>query len=175
MTGDGIFQLFAYLLPAVVTGAVAFYFFRLHTRNEEGRRRFLLHKDSQKNAMPIRLQAYERMALFLERIAIPSLVVRVAPRSADKNEYENLLIKTIENEFEHNLSQQIYMSDECWNIIKAAKNATIQTIRKAGMSESDSSDKLREDILNATMEKQSPSATALAYIKKEISGLWKSI
>ena len=57
MAGDGIFQLFAYLLPAVVTGAVAFYFFRLHTRNEEGRRRFLLHKDSQKDAMPIRLQA----------------------------------------------------------------------------------------------------------------------
>ena len=175
MTGDGIFQLFAYLLPAVVTGAVAFYFFRLHTRNEEGRRRFLLHKDSQKNAMPIRLQAYERMALFLERIAIPSLVVRVAPRSADKNDYENLLIKTIENEFEHNLSQQIYMSDECWNIIKAAKNATIQIIRKAGMSETDSADKLREDILNVTMEKQSPSAAALAYIKKEISGLWRAI
>ncbi len=80
MTGDGIFQLFAYLLPAVVTGAIAFYFFRLHTRNEEGRRRFLLHKDSQKDAMPIRLQAYERMALFLERISIPSLVVRVATK-----------------------------------------------------------------------------------------------
>ena len=94
MTGDGILQLFAYLLPAVVTGAIAFYFFRMHTNNEEGRRRYLLHKDSQKHAMPIRLQAYERMALFLERIAIPSLVVRVAPRSADKNEYENLLIKT---------------------------------------------------------------------------------
>jgi len=43
------FKLFAYLLPAVVTGMVAFYFFRLHTRNEEGRRRYLLHKDSQKD------------------------------------------------------------------------------------------------------------------------------
>ncbi|UCD60109.1 MAG: hypothetical protein JSV59_09450 [Flavobacteriaceae bacterium] len=172
MTGDGIFQLFAFLLPAVVTGAVAFYFFRLHTRNEEGRRRFLLHKDSQKNAMPIRLQAYERMALFLERISIPSLVVRVGPKSADKNAYEQLLIRTIENEFDHNLSQQIYMSDDCWNIIKAAKNATIQSIRKAGMSESDSADKLREDILNETMEKQSPSATALAFVKKEIGEIW---
>ena len=172
MSGDDIFQLFAFLLPAVVTGAVAFYFFRLHTRNEDGRRRFLLHKDSQKHAMPIRFQAYERMALFLERISIPSLVVRVAPKSSDKSEYENLLISNIEKEFDHNLSQQIYMSDECWNIIKAAKNATIQSIRKAGMSESDSSDKLREDILNATMDKQSPSATALAYIKKEIGEMW---
>jgi hypothetical protein len=156
----------------VVTGVVAFYFFRLHTRNEEGRRRYLLHKDSQKNTLPIRLQAYERMALFLERIAIPSLVVRVGPKSSNKNDYENLLIKSIENEFEHNLSQQIYMTDECWNIIKAAKSATIQMIRKAGMSESDTADKLREDILNETMEKNSPSATALSYVKKEIGELW---
>ncbi len=172
MTGDGIFQLFAYLLPAVVTGAIAFYFFRLHTRNEEGRRRFLLHKESQKNALPIRLQAYERMALFLERISIPSLVVRVAPASSDKSEYENLLIRNIEKEFDHNLSQQIYMSDQCWNVIKAAKNATIQSIRKAGMSTSDSAEKLREDILNETMDKPSPSATALSFVKKEIGELW---
>ncbi len=172
MTGDGIFQLFAYLLPGVVTGAVAFYFFRLHTNNEEGRRRYMLHKDSQKNAMPIRLQAYERMALFLERISIPSLVVRVSPHSADKNAYEALLVKSIENEFDHNLSQQIYMSDECWNIIKAAKSATIQIIRKAAMSNTDSADKLREDILSETMDKQSPSATALSYVKKEIGALW---
>ncbi|WP_298486068.1 hypothetical protein [uncultured Maribacter sp.] len=172
MSEQGILQMFAYLLPAVVTGAVAFYFFRLHTKNEEGRRRFLLHKDSQKNTLPIRLQAYERMALFLERIAIPSLVVRIAPKTSDKNEYENLLIKSIENEFEHNLSQQIYMTDECWNIIKAAKSATIQMIRKAGLSETDSADKLREDVLTETMDKASPSGTALAYVKKEIGELW---
>ncbi|MDX1362614.1 MAG: hypothetical protein R3243_00305 [Arenibacter latericius] len=167
-----ILQLFAYLLPAVVTGAVAFYFFRLHTKNEDGRRRFLLHKDSQTKTLPIRLQAYERMALFLERISIPSLVVRISPTSNNKNDYENLLIKSIENEFDHNLSQQIYMTDECWNIIKAAKSATIQIIRKAGMSESDTADKLREDILNASMDKASPSATALSFVKKEIRELW---
>ncbi|MFD2098493.1 hypothetical protein [Flagellimonas iocasae] len=172
MSGDDILQLFAYLMPAVVTGAVAFYFFRLHTRNEDGRRRFLLHKDSQKETLPVRLQAYERMALFLERIAINSLVVRVGPKGKSKRDYENLLISQVETEFEHNLSQQIYMSEECWNIIKAAKNATIQIIRSAGMSETDSPDKLREDILNQTMEKQSPSNTALAFVKKEVSELW---
>lgn len=172
MTGDGIFQLFAYLLPGVVTGMVAFYFFRLHTNNEEGRRRFLLHKDTQQSTLPIRLQAYERMALFLERIALPSLVVRVKPQSADKGEYEKLLVRSIENEFEHNLSQQIYLSDECWNVIKATKSATIRSIRSAGMSEADNADKLREDILTKTMDKSSPSATALSFIKKEIGELW---
>lgn len=172
MTSDQIFQLFAYLLPSVVTGAIAFYFFRMHTNNEEGRRRFLLHKDSQKDILPVRLQAYERMALFLERIAIASLVVRVRPQSNDKSAYESLLIKSIETEFDHNLSQQIYMSDECWTIIKAAKSATIQMIRKAAMSQTESADKLREDILNETMEKTSPSATALSFVKKEIGDLW---
>jgi hypothetical protein len=173
MSGDDILQLFAYLLPAVVTGAVAFYFFRLHTNNEEGRRRYLLHKDSQKNSLPIRLQAYERMALFLERITLPSLVVRVVPKTDDKTEYENLLIRNIENEFEHNLSQQIYMTDECWNVIKAAKNTTIQAIRKTAMSQqTDSADKLRELLLNESMERNSPSATALSYVKKEIGSLW---
>src|SRR6056297_2572328 len=164
MTSDQIFQLFAYLLPSIVTGAIAFYFFRMHTNNEEGRRRFLLHKDSQKDTLPVRLQAYERMALFLERISIPSLVVRVAPTSQDKDAYESLLTKSIETEFDHNLSQQIYMTDDCWNIIKAAKNATVQMIRKAAMSESDTADKLREDILNETMEKTSPSTTALSFV-----------
>lgn len=172
MTSDQIFQLFAYTFPSIVTGAVAFYFFRLHTKNEEGRRRFLLHKDSQKDSLPVRMQAYERMALFLERIAIPSLVVRVGPQSDNKSDYENLLIKSIETEFDHNLSQQIYMTDECWNIIKAAKSATIQMIRKAAMSETETADKLREDILTETMEKTSPSTTALSYVKKEIGELW---
>jgi len=172
MNSDQIFQLFAYLIPSVVTGAIAFYFFRMHTNNEEGRRRFLLHKDSQKDTLPVRLQAYERMSLFLERIAIPSLVVRVSPQSDDKNAYENLLIKSIETEFDHNLSQQIYMTDECWNVIKAAKSATIQMIRKAAMSNTETADKLREDILNETMDKTSPSATALSFVKKEIGDLW---
>ena len=172
MNGSDILQLFAYLLPAVVTGIIAFYFFRLHTQNEEGRRRYLLHKNSQKETLPVRLQAYERMALFLERINITSLLVRVPPQSASKNEYENLLVRQIESEFEHNLPQQIYLSDECWSIIKAAKNATIQNIRSAGMSETESADKFREEILNKTMEKTAPSHTALAFIKKEIQELW---
>ncbi|QWX85081.1 hypothetical protein H0I23_05445 [Cellulophaga sp. HaHaR_3_176] len=172
MNGDQILQAFAFLLPSVVTGVVAFYFFRLHTNNEEGRRRYLLQKDTQKHTLPVRLQAYERMALFLERISIPSLVVRVAPVSQHKNDYEALLIRSIETEFEHNLSQQVYITDDCWNIIKAAKSATIQSIRKAALSDSESSDKLREDILNDTMDKASPSSTALAFVKKEISSLW---
>ncbi len=166
-----VLQLFAYTIPTIITGVIAYYFFNSHTKNEEGRRRFLLQKDAQKDALPIRLQAYERMTLFLERINPSKLLIRVAPISSNKNDYEALLVSTIENEFDHNLSQQIYISEECWNIIKAAKNATIQLIRKSNTN-ADSSEKMRETVLNELLEKQSPSNKALSYIKTEVSGLW---
>ncbi|MBT8304151.1 MAG: hypothetical protein KJP09_06755 [Bacteroidia bacterium] len=173
MDGTKILEIVLYTLPAVITGVVAYYFFKEHTKNEDGRRRFLLHKDMQVNSMPLRLQAYERMALFLERITPSKLLIRVQPTSSNKEDYESLLVANIEQEFEHNLSQQIYVSDECWNIITAAKNATIQLIRKAGLLEkTDTANKLREVVLTEMMEKQSPSSAALSYIKKEVGEMW---
>ncbi|MBP1839815.1 DUF7935 family protein [Formosa algae] len=173
MNPDSLINLFLYTIPALVTGLIAFYFFKEHTKNEDGRRRFLLKKEMQVNAMPLRLQAYERMALFLERITPSKLLIRVQPMSTDKGDYEMLLISNIEQEFDHNLSQQIYITDECWNIIIAAKNSTIQLVRKAGMSDkTDSANKLREVILSEMMEKRAPSDAALSYIKEEVSDMW---
>ncbi|TDU40390.1 hypothetical protein BXY82_2437 [Gelidibacter sediminis] len=162
-----------YAIPALITGLVAYYFFKEFIKNEEARRRFLIQKDMQVNSMPLRLQAYERMAIFLERITPSKLIVRVTPTSSNKDSYENLLIANIEQEFEHNLAQQIYISDDCWNIISAAKNATIQLIRKASLSEkTDTATKLREVVLTEMMEKRAPSDAALAYIKQEVSAMW---
>jgi hypothetical protein len=168
-----LIELLSYTLPAIITGVVAYYFFNLHTKNEEGRRRYLLNKDTQKDSLPLRLQAFERMTLFLERINPGKLLIRVSPNSEDKNDYENLLISSIEQEFEHNLTQQIYMSDECWTVIVTAKNATIQMIRRTNMSDRvDTANKLREVIMNDLMDKQSPSAVALSYIKNEVKYLF---
>ncbi len=173
MEVEKIFEVFLYAVPAIITGMVAYYFFKEHTKNEDGRRRFLLHKDMQMSALPIRLQAYERMALFLERITPSKLLIRVSPTSSNEESYESLIIANIEQEFEHNLSQQIYVSDDCWNIIVAAKNATIQLIRKAGLLEkTGTANKLREVILTEMMEKRAPSDAALSYIKKEVSDMW---
>ena len=169
---DKIFDLLMYTIPAIITGGIAYFFFRDHMQNEDRRRRYLLHKDAQKEALPLRLQAYERLALFLERITPSKLLIRVSPNSSNKEDYERLLIMTIEQEFDHNLTQQIYMSDQCWNIIIASKNATIQLIRKAGLSEKvTDANKLREVILTEMTEQESPSSTALAFIKKEVGDL----
>ena len=173
MEAEKVIELLFYTLPALITGLVAYYFFREFVKNEESRRRFFLQKDLQVNALPARLQAYERMVLFLERITPAKLLIRVNPTSSNKDDYESLLIETIKQEFEHNLSQQIYMTDECWKVITASKNATIQLIRKASMLEkTDSSDKLREVILTEMMDKLPPSNTALSYIKEETTAIW---
>nr|WP_294937165.1 hypothetical protein [uncultured Flavobacterium sp.] len=163
-----IIEIVAYSLPSVITGGVAYYFFNSYLRNEEGRRRYLLHRESQKTALPLRLQAYERMALFLERINPGKLLVRIAPLSTDKHDYEALLIRHIEQEFEHNLTQQVYISDECWNIILTAKNTVIQTIRKTSQH-AENADKLRETLLTDLMSSQSPTVLALSFIKNEIT------
>ena len=168
-----LINLLMYTIPALVTGAIAYLFFREHVENENNRRNFLITKDLQKEAFPIRLQAYERMSLILERIAPTKLLTRVNPTSSNKDDYENLLVSTIEQEFEHNLSQQIYVSDQCWSIIMAAKNATIQLIRKSNMNEkTDTADKLREVILTELMDIQAPSSAALSFLKQDVGELW---
>jgi len=170
---DQVFTLLMYTVPTLVTGAIAFLFFKEHIYNEENRRNFMMKKELQKDSLPVRLQAYERLTLFLERISPNKLLLRVAPISSNKNDYESLLIRTIEQEFEHNLSQQIYMSDNCWSIINASKSATVQLIRKAGMSDKvDSADKLREAILSDMIDMRAPSEAGLSFIKEEVGELW---
>ncbi len=166
-----IIELLAYTLPALITGGVAYYLFNSYFKDQQNTRKWLLQKENQKDALPLRLQAFERMVLFLERINPTKLLIRITPLSSDKNDYENYVIAQIEQEFEHNLTQQIYMTDECWTIIVTAKNATIQMIRKANMNERvDTADKLREVILNDLMNKQTPSSAALSYLKNEVIG-----
>jgi len=170
---DNIIELLFSIAPAVIVGTIAYYFFKQHIENENRMRRFLLQKDLQKESFPLRLQAYERITLFLERTSPSKLLTRVPPTSSNKEDYESLLIATIEQEFEHNLSQQIYVSDQCWSITQAAKNATIQLIRKATIQEqTDTADKLREVILTDLMDKPAPSNAALAFIKEEVSEMW---
>ena len=173
MDTQRIIDLFLFAIPSLITGLIAYYFFKEHTKNEDGRRRFLLKKDIQVSTMPTRLQAYERLTLFLERITPNKLLIRIPPISSNKEDYESLLIQNIEQEFEHNLSQQIYVSDKCWSVISTSKNATIQLIRKASLLEkTNTSDKLREAVLTEIMERQAPSSAALSFIKVEISELW---
>lgn len=161
------------IVPALVVGLVAYYFFDRHTSHLENMKLRELHFKNRKQSLPLRLQAYERLVLFLERISPNQLVLRMSPVGKDKQDYENLLVQSIIQEFEHNLTQQIYVSDECWNVIRASKNSTISLIRKINMSEHiTSAQKLREELLNYLLEKEAPNETGLAYVNSEVRKLW---
>lgn len=170
---DQIIEIAIAVGPAIIVGIIAYYFFDSFLKNEEGRRRFLLHKESQKDVLPARLQAYERLTLFLERVNPAQLLIRVKPVTDDKKAYADLLIATIEQEFEHNLTQQIYMTSECWGAIKSAKNSLIQQILKAaGKSDLNTSQQLREYILQNPDGQENPTRVALEYLKTEVQELF---
>lgn len=169
MDMDRLFELLFYTLPAVVVALVAYHFFETTLKNETRKRQYMLARNSRKTTLPLRLQAYERMTLFLERIDPAKLLIRIAPHSDDKSEYANLVIAQIEQEFEHNLAQQIYVSDQCWGIITTAKNATIQLLRKTQAdTEIATANALREKILSGAFDAASPSTAALAFIRAEV-------
>ena len=170
---DIIFDLIPYLIPSIVTGFVAYYFFNTYIQSENRRQKIELIRDKKKEILPIRLQAYERLTLFMERINPSQLLIRILPTSDDKELYVQKLLISIEQEFEHNLSQQIYISESCWNAMIAAKNATraliISTSKETKIS---SSQQLREHILKKLVEMVPPSITGLAFIKEEVKEMF---
>ena len=173
MNSTNIIEILAYTIPSLVTGGVAYFLFQAHFKDQQKTRRWLIQRENQKIALPLRLQAYERMALFMERINPSQLVVRINPISDNKYDYENYIIAHIEQEFEHNIAQQIYISDQCWAVILTAKNAIIQMIRAAAKNEKvHNADELRTFVITELLEKNAPNNTALAFIKNEVAELW---
>lgn len=164
-----VIQIISFCIPAVIVGVVAYYFFYLHYKNEENRQRFELLRQNQKDALPLRLQAYERMTLFLDRISPQKLLMRVPPATQEKQAYELLLIQHIDSEFEHNTTQQIYISEASWNVIKTAKSATIQSIRRVAMQpEITNAEEMRTAILSQFIDKQTPSNNAISHLVNEV-------
>lgn len=173
MDSTRIIELISYTLPTLIMAFVAYSFFDLYTKNENAKRNYLLQKESKPDSLSLRLQAYERMTLFLERINPSQLLVRITPISENKIDYQNYVIAQIEQEYEHNLAQQIYVSEECWSTITTAKNSIIQMILLATNNEKvTNANQLREFILKDLLAKPSPSSAALAYLKTEVNQLW---
>ncbi len=85
----------------------------------------------QRDSIPLKLQAFERVILFLERISPNSLLVRVHRGGMSASQLQSDLVATIRAEFEHNLSQQIYLSEQAWEEVKDAKEEMIRIINNA--------------------------------------------
>ena len=106
------------ILPAGLVFAAAYFLVNRFLTNEQSRRDFELKKANQASITPIKIQAYERVVIFLERIHPNTLVVRVNKHGMNSQVLHQELIKAIKTEYEHNLAQQIYMSHNAWELVK---------------------------------------------------------
>jgi hypothetical protein len=125
--------------------------------------------------LPLRLQAYERFVLFLERIHPSNLVMRLNNPDLTAMQLQSLLVRTIREEFEYNLSQQLYISGNAWELIKNAKEETIAMINHAasGLPENAPSANLVKKVFEVSISKgKLPVETALDEIKKELQKLF---
>jgi hypothetical protein len=167
---DKFLESFAYSIPAIVTGLVAYYFFNSFLKQGNLEKKIALLAAKKKDSLPLKLHAYERMLLFCERINPVKMLLRIEPIGNDKNEYLQLILKNIEQEFQHNLVQQIYISDPCWHVIIASKNAVINKLRQV-VETSNFANDLRENILLDYSKLVPPTDTAIIYIKEEVKKL----
>jgi hypothetical protein len=129
----------------------------------------------QKVILPLRLQAYERFVMFLERIHPSNLLMRLSNPELSSVQLQTLLVRTIREEFEYNLSQQLYISGHAWELIKNAKEEMVALINKASTKagEQARAGDLVKAILELMVDKgKLPSELALEEIRKELQKLF---
>jgi hypothetical protein len=159
------------LLPASIVLYAAFLLVRAFIQKEIELKKLDVRGRSLETILPTRLQAYERITLFLERMAPQNLLVRLNTSNMPAREFHQLLLSEIRNEYNHNVSQQVYMSEEVWNMVKNAKEDLIVTINDAatdmGMDSTslDLAKKIFERSVNKPLD---PLGHALTELKKEI-------
>jgi DNA-binding Xre family transcriptional regulator len=173
---DLLLDLLKIILPAGAVFAAAYLIVKRFLDNDQQRREQDLKRMNQASVTPLRLQAYERIVIFLERINPSSLVVRVNRSGVNAQQFHMELIKTVKSEYEHNLSQQIYMSHNSWELVKNAKEEVIKLINITATKvphDNQGSD-LAMAILNVTgnIGKKFPTDIAIDYIKKEVNGIF---
>lgn len=82
--------------------------------------------------LPLQLQAYERLVLLADRISLPNLVSRINQPELTARQLQQLLIMNVKQEFEHNITQQIYVSKEAWEAVQNLKEQNLLIINQVG-------------------------------------------
>jgi hypothetical protein len=124
---------------------------------------------------PFRLQAYERLSLYCERIQIENLLFRLHVPGASAGEMKAAMLITIQQEYEHNISQQLYVSESLWHIIKTSRDLTRGMVMEAGSNiPSNASNTDLEQVLlkNLSEIDSTPTDVALRAIRTEASAFW---
>jgi hypothetical protein len=118
---------------------------------------------------PLKLQAYERLILLADRIALPNLISRCNQPGLRVREMQNLLVQTIRQEFDHNITQQIYVSPEAWDAIRNLKEQNLLIINQVSsyLPETASGQDLNKSLLEMVM--QNPKASLHHVVSDALS------
>lgn len=157
--------------PAVTVGIGLYLVIRAFIRRDQDLRVLEIRASVGKETRMLRLQAYERMALFLERISPGAVISRVLDPDMVNHELQLAMIRDIRSEFEHNLTQQIYISSDAWNLIVSAKDEIIKAIGLiASHMPADTTAQQVARVMLESIDKSGqmlPNHTALEYLKNE--------
>jgi CRISPR/Cas system CMR subunit Cmr4 (Cas7 group RAMP superfamily) len=170
-----ISEVLKYTLPAVFVFVATYLVIYKFLANERHKLRSEAILNNQKIITPIRLQAYERMILFLERISLNSLVIRTQRPNITSQELQNLLLKNIRSEFEHNMAHQLYISDKAWEMVRSAKENCVKYINQTALQVKPDGPSIQlsklilENMLDTEKE---PTSKAISYLKTEIRELF---
>ncbi|MDD2413447.1 MAG: hypothetical protein PHR79_11105 [Bacteroidales bacterium] len=166
-----LLEILKYVVPSIVVFITAYYLLKIFLEVEEKKLSLELKMDAKNITIPIRLQAFERFTMYLERINPTNMVMRLQKSTMNNSQFQMLLISTVRNEFEHNVSQQMYISSASWEAVKSAKEETIKVINLAfgQIDPSGPSIELATKIIELTADdSMSPSDKALELLKKDI-------
>jgi len=170
-----LFDILKITLPSLLMLILVYSMMNGFFRYSEKRQKLRVIRGNQKLITPIRLQAYERLILLLERITPEAMVMRASYPAKTCGQLHSELLQAIRAEYEHNLSQQLYVSVEAWNSVRSAKNYTIALINNAakGLEESAPAIVLSRRILDTTMELEQPVFDkAINELKREIQQIF---
>ena len=121
-------ETFHILLPSLITMLLLMIFVVLFFRQENRRRLHEIRVKEGQEMLRLRMQAYERLILLLERLNPESLVLREQKHTMTSLQFQNHLLKIIRHEFDHNLTMQLYVENSTWEKVKAAREGLIRLI-----------------------------------------------
>jgi len=162
-------------IPAVIVGGTAYMLLKSLLDERQRMDRALLRNDAQKITLPLRLSAYERLMLLCDRADIANTMLRVRMPNMKVRELRGVLLMAINQEFEHNVSQQLYVSDTLWQIIRMAKNNTLALVTMTGpdLDPDAPAEALANALLQALDEQNiTPLQTAILAVRTEAGQLF---
>lgn len=157
-------------IPGLVVFATVYVLMKQQTTQLLASRQADQRLEAQKIGLPHRLQAYERLSLYCERISIPNLVLRLRTDTMTVRSLKWAMMQAIQQEYEHNVTQQVYVSDALWKVLHLARETMMTLIDTTAEALPEGS--TAEDLIRALFDRigqadVDPLTTALAAIKKE--------